>query len=46
VPAPDPSFKIQSTISVYAIEANGGLKLLQKYPTGKDTNWVEIVDIK
>jgi two-component system nitrogen regulation response regulator NtrX len=29
-----------------AIEANGGLKLLQKYPTGKDTNWVEIVDIK
>jgi 6-phosphogluconolactonase len=35
-----------STISVYAIEANGGLKLLQKYPTGKDTNWVEIVDVK
>ena len=35
-----------STISVYAIEANGGLKLLQKYPTGKDSNWVEIVDIK
>ena len=35
-----------STISVYAIEANGGLKLLQKYPTGKDTNWVEIVDIR
>jgi len=35
-----------STTSVFAIEANGGLKLLQKYPTGKDTNWVEIVDIK
>jgi len=35
-----------STISVYAIEANGGLTLLSKYPTGKDTNWVEIVDIK
>jgi 6-phosphogluconolactonase len=35
-----------STISVYAIEANGGLRLLNKYPTGKDTNWVEIVDIK
>ena len=35
-----------STISVYAIEVNGDLKLLQKYPTGKDTNWVEIVDIK
>ncbi len=35
-----------STISVYAIEANGGLKLLQKYPTGKDSNWVEIVDVK
>jgi 6-phosphogluconolactonase len=35
-----------STISVYAIEARGGLKLLNKYPTGKDTNWVEIIDIK
>jgi len=35
-----------STISVYAIEANGGLKLLNQYPTGKDSNWVEIVDIK
>jgi 6-phosphogluconolactonase len=35
-----------STISVYAIEANGGLKLLNKYPTGKDSNWVEIVDFK
>jgi 6-phosphogluconolactonase len=31
------------TISVYAIDANGGLKLLQKYPTGKGSNWVEIV---
>jgi 6-phosphogluconolactonase len=35
-----------STISVYAIESNGALKLQNKYPTGKDTNWVEIVDIK
>lgn len=35
-----------STISVYSIEANGGLKLLQKYPTGKDSNWVEIVELK
>jgi 6-phosphogluconolactonase len=35
-----------STISVYSIEATGGLKLLQKYPTGKDTNWVEIIDVK
>jgi 6-phosphogluconolactonase len=31
------------TISVYAIGADGGLKLLQKYPTGKGSNWVEIV---
>ena len=35
-----------STISVYAIEANGSLKLLQKYPTGKDSNWVEIVEFR
>jgi len=31
------------TISVYAIGADGALKLLQKYPTGKGSNWVEIV---
>ena len=32
------------TISVYAIDqASGALKLLQKYPTGKGANWVEIV---
>ncbi len=31
------------TISVYAIEGSGALKLLQKYPTGKGSNWVEIV---
>jgi 6-phosphogluconolactonase len=32
------------TISVYGIDAAGGaLKLLQKYPTGKGANWVEIV---
>jgi 6-phosphogluconolactonase len=31
------------TISVYAIDGGGGLKLLQKYPTGKGANWVEIV---
>ena len=32
------------TISVYAIDpASGGLTLLQKYPTGKGSNWVEIV---
>jgi len=32
------------TISVYEIDrANGALKLLQKYPTGKGSNWVEIV---
>lgn len=33
-----------NTISVYAIDqANGALRLLQKYPTGKDSNWIEIV---
>ena len=32
------------TISVYAIDqASGALKLLNKYPTGKGANWVEIV---
>jgi 6-phosphogluconolactonase len=32
------------TISVYAIDpANGALSLRQKYPTGKGSNWVEIV---
>jgi 6-phosphogluconolactonase len=32
------------TISVYAIDqANGTLKLLNKSPTGKGSNWVEIV---
>jgi 6-phosphogluconolactonase len=31
------------TISVYSIEDNGALRLLKKYPTGKGSNWVEIV---
>jgi len=31
------------TISVYAIESSGALRFLQKYPTGKGSNWVEIV---
>jgi 6-phosphogluconolactonase len=31
------------TLSVYAITNEGGLNLLQKYPTGKGGNWVEIV---
>ena len=32
------------TISVYAIDqATGALRFLQKYPTGKGSNWVEIV---
>jgi 6-phosphogluconolactonase len=32
------------TISVYAIDSNSGaLKALQKYATGKGSNWVEIV---
>jgi len=34
---------LSDTISVYAIEAGGALKLLGKYPTGKASNWVEIV---
>ncbi|MEX2220179.1 MAG: beta-propeller fold lactonase family protein [Candidatus Rokuibacteriota bacterium] len=32
------------TISVYAIDpASGALSLRQQYPTGKGSNWVEIV---
>ena len=32
------------TISVYAIDqGSGALKFLNKYPTGKGSNWVEIV---
>jgi 6-phosphogluconolactonase len=32
------------TIAVYQIDgASGALTLLQKYPTGKGSNWVEIV---
>ena len=31
------------TISVYAITNEGNLNLKQKYPTGKGSNWVEIV---
>ena len=32
------------TISVYSIDAaSGALKFLNKYPTGKGANWVEIV---
>ena len=32
------------TISVYAIDGGtGALTRLQKYPTGKGSNWVEIV---
>jgi len=33
-----------ATISVYSIDqTNGALKLLGKHPTGKGSNWVEIV---
>jgi 6-phosphogluconolactonase len=35
--------ELSDTISVYAIDASGGLRLLHKYPTGKGSNWVEIV---
>jgi 6-phosphogluconolactonase len=31
------------TISVYSIGDNGGLVVLKQYPTGKGSNWVEIV---
>src|SRR5689334_12655677 len=31
------------TISVYSIADNGALALLKQYPTGKGSNWVEIV---
>ena len=37
------SGELSDMISSYAIEANGALKLLGQYPTGKDSNWVEIV---
>lgn len=48
--AVDPSGKFMvvsgeksETISTYAIEANGSLKPIGKFPTGKGSNWVEIV---
>jgi 6-phosphogluconolactonase (cycloisomerase 2 family) len=31
------------TISVYEIGADGALKLTNRQPTGKGSNWVEIV---
>ena len=31
------------TLSTYAIDASGALKHIGKYPTGKGSNWVEIV---
>jgi 6-phosphogluconolactonase len=32
------------TVSAYSIDqASGTLKLIGKYPTGKGSNWVEIV---
>ena len=37
------SGELSDTISVYAIGAGGALKLLNKYPTGKNSSWVEIV---
>ncbi len=35
--------ELSDTISVYSIDGSGALTLLKKYPTGKDSNWVEIV---
>ena len=40
------SGELSDTISVYAIESNGGLVLLQKCPTGKNSTWVEIVSVE
>lgn len=37
------SGEMSDTISVYRIELNGGLTLVQKCPTGKGSTWVEIV---
>ena len=37
------SGELSDAVSVYAIEPSGALKLLQKCPTGKGSNWVEIV---
>ena len=37
------SGELSDKISVYAIGASGALTLLQKSPTGKGSNWVEIV---
>jgi 6-phosphogluconolactonase len=34
------------TISSYAIDASGALRLIGKYPTGKGSNWVEIVSFE
>jgi 6-phosphogluconolactonase len=31
------------TLSIYSIRDNGALQLLKQYPTGKGSNWVEIV---
>ena len=31
------------TLSTYAIEANGALRPIGKFPTGKGSNWVEII---
>jgi len=31
------------TLSIYSIGDNGALQLLKQYPTGKGSNWVEIV---
>jgi 6-phosphogluconolactonase len=40
------SGELSDTISSYAIDASGGLKPLGKVPTGKDSNWVEIVSFE
>jgi 6-phosphogluconolactonase len=40
------SGELSDTISVYAIDGSGALTLLKKYPSGKDSNWVEIVSFE
>jgi 6-phosphogluconolactonase len=37
------SGQLSDTISTYAIADSGALTFLRKYPTGKGSNWVEIV---
>jgi 6-phosphogluconolactonase (cycloisomerase 2 family) len=40
-------FQKSDTLSTYSIDpSNGALKPIGKYPTGKGSNWVEIVSFE